>query len=121
MSRMACKSKRPMITSCRASAEMATRTDETSHKHFIGDIKMAKVKLNPLELVQGVFDGRPLMRNEMEALFSFAMDNLMDYDDMPEVFEKAFQDVLQRKMAHYAAFFIEEQAACHLAFCKNQE
>jgi len=80
-------------------------------------------KLNPLELVQGVFNGRPLVRKEMEALFSFAMDHLMDFGDMPEVFEESFQKVLQKKMEHYKKYIpnFKEQSASHLAFCKNQE
>ena len=79
--------------------------------------------LNPLELVQGVFNGRPLTGNEMASLFSFAMDNLMTFDDMPEVFEKTFNEVLQKKMEHYKKYVpsFKEQAADHLTFCENQK
>lgn len=94
------------------------------YQHTITDIKEQNKerKLNPLELAQGVFNGRPLLLDEMEALFSFAMDNLMSFDDMPEVFEQSFQKVLQKKMEHYKSNIpsIEKQAANHLAFCKNQ-
>ena len=78
--------------------------------------------LSPIELVQGVFNGCPLTGNEMEALFSFAMDNLMDFGDMSEVFETSFQHVLQKKMKHYQKYVpsFKEQTARHSLFCKNQ-
>lgn len=60
-----------------------------------------KIQKSPLWLVQQVFYGRPLYRSEVEAILSFALDNLMDFDDIPEVWEQMFAKVVERKKKHF--------------------
>ena len=62
---------------------------------------MIENKQNPVWLVQSVFNGRPLYRSEVEAIISFALDNLMDFDDCPEIWEQMVAKVIAKKKKHY--------------------
>ena len=61
---------------------------------------------NPAWLCQQVFYGRPLYGSEVEAIISFALDNMMDFEDLEkDGWKKLFERVVSKKQAHYLSQF----------------
>lgn len=64
---------------------------------------------NPAWLCQQVFNGRSLYGSEVEAIISFALDNMMDFEDLEkEGWKKLFEKVVEKKQKHYQNQFRPE-------------
>lgn len=71
-------------------------------------------QVNPIrQIVEQGLHGGSITPNQMQALFSFAIDKVGMWDDSPEAIRECFEEVMTKKIRHYQRHYLEAMAQSH--------